>query len=107
MAAPAAALPAAYAGQRIVILGLARQGVALARYLALAGAQVGVSDQQPEAKLAEALAALDDLPSEYVLVGHPETLPPVDRLAPVAGHLCDGIRCAGLEDAEGGTVGGG
>ena len=72
MAAPAR--PVSYAGQRIVILGLARQGVALARYLALAGGQVVVSDQQPAAKLAEALAALSDLPIEYVLGGHPDSL---------------------------------
>jgi UDP-N-acetylmuramoylalanine--D-glutamate ligase len=66
--------PSPYAGQRIVILGLARQGVALARYLALAGAHVIVSDQQPAAQLAEALAALSDLPLEFVLGGHPESL---------------------------------
>ncbi len=63
-----------YAGQRIVILGLARQGVALARYLALAGAQVVVSDQQPAAQLAGPLAALSDLPLEFALGGHPDSL---------------------------------
>ncbi|MCC7362233.1 MAG: UDP-N-acetylmuramoyl-L-alanine--D-glutamate ligase [Anaerolineales bacterium] len=70
------ASPAAspYAGQRIAILGLARQGVALARYLAQAGAGVVVSDQQPAAKLAEALAALSGLPIEFALGGHPESL---------------------------------
>ena len=36
-----------YRNKRLVILGLARQGVALARYLAEQGARVVVSDLQP------------------------------------------------------------
>ncbi len=65
-----------YSGQRIVIVGLARQGVALARYLAQGGAHVVVSDRQPASspKLAPNIAALSDLPIEYVLGGHPPTL---------------------------------
>jgi UDP-N-acetylmuramoylalanine--D-glutamate ligase len=66
--------PYAYAGRRVVILGLARQGVALARYLAQAGARVVVSDLQPAEKLAGPLAALADLPIDYVLGGHPDSL---------------------------------
>ena len=38
------------AGKRLVILGLARQGVALARYAAGAGATVVVSDLRDRAK---------------------------------------------------------
>ena len=63
-----------YRGQRVVILGLARQGIALARYLAQAGARVVISDRQPAEKLAANLAALSDLPIEYVLGGHPPSL---------------------------------
>ena len=63
-----------YPSQRIVILGLARQGIALARYLAQAGAQVVVSDAQPAEKLQAARAALADLPIEYSLGGHPPAL---------------------------------
>lgn len=63
-----------YSGKRIVILGLARQGTALARYLAGQGARVVVSDRQPAEKLAEALAALRDLEIEYALGGHPDSL---------------------------------
>ena len=63
-----------YFGQRIVILGLARQGVALARYLAQAGARVLVSDQQPAEKLQAALSALSNLPIEYALGGHSANL---------------------------------
>jgi len=63
-----------YRNKRIVILGLARQGVALARYLAQAGASVVVSDSQPAERLRANLAALADLPIEYVLGGHPPSL---------------------------------
>ena len=57
-----------------MILGLARQGVALARYLSEQGAQVVVSDQQSAAQLAEPLAALSGLPIEFALGGHPASL---------------------------------
>ncbi|MBL8056841.1 MAG: hypothetical protein JNK29_09090, partial [Anaerolineales bacterium] len=63
-----------YSGKRVVILGLARQGAALARYLAGQGARVVVSDRQTAEQLAGPLAALRGLPIEYVLGGHPETL---------------------------------
>jgi UDP-N-acetylmuramoylalanine--D-glutamate ligase len=63
-----------YRDQRIVILGLARQGVALARYLAEQGARVVVSDAQPAEKLTAPLSALADLTIECVLGGHPESL---------------------------------
>ncbi|MGQ0605117.1 MAG: UDP-N-acetylmuramoyl-L-alanine--D-glutamate ligase [Anaerolineales bacterium] len=59
-----------YSGKRVVILGLARQGVALARYLAEAGARVTVSDAQPAEQLATAIESLRDLTIEYVLGGH-------------------------------------
>jgi len=67
---------ARYQGQRIVILGLARQGVALAQYLAGQGARVVVSDLQPATspRLAANLAALGNLTIEYVLGGHPLSL---------------------------------
>ncbi|MGH2522559.1 MAG: Mur ligase family protein, partial [Anaerolineales bacterium] len=67
-------MPSDFQGKRIVILGLARQGMALARYLAEAGARVIVSDAQPADKLAAAIAALSDLTIEYALGGHPLSL---------------------------------
>ncbi len=60
--------------RRIVILGLARQGTALARYLVQAGAHVTVSDMQPAEALAAALATIADLPVDLVLGGHPLSL---------------------------------
>jgi UDP-N-acetylmuramoylalanine--D-glutamate ligase len=66
--------------KRVVILGLARQGTALARYLAGQGARVTVSDadetvvSSPAGQLTEALESLRHLTIEYVLGGHPLTL---------------------------------
>jgi len=67
-------LPSAYHSRHIVILGLARQGLALARYLVEAGARVTVSDAQPAEKLAANVAALGDLKIDYVLGEHPLSL---------------------------------
>ena len=58
-------------GQRVVILGLARQGTALARFLAQAGVEVTISDLRDEATLAAPLAELDGLHVHYVLGEHP------------------------------------
>lgn len=63
-----------YAGKRIVILGLARQGLALARYLVRAGADVTVSDLKSAAALHDAVVALADLPVTLVTGGHPFSL---------------------------------
>jgi UDP-N-acetylmuramoylalanine--D-glutamate ligase len=65
-----------YQNRRMVILGLARQGMALARYLAEQGAQVVVSDMQPATspRLAVNMAALSKLKIEYVLGEHPLSL---------------------------------
>jgi UDP-N-acetylmuramoylalanine--D-glutamate ligase len=62
------------AGKRVVILGLARQGVALARFLVRTGAKVTASDLRDRAALADAMAELSDLPIRYVLGEHPHTL---------------------------------
>jgi UDP-N-acetylmuramoylalanine--D-glutamate ligase len=62
------------AGKRVVILGLARQGTALARFLAQAGADVTVSDLRDEAALAGSLADLAGLPIQCVLGKHPHSL---------------------------------
>jgi UDP-N-acetylmuramoylalanine--D-glutamate ligase len=61
-------------GKRVVILGAARQGTALARYLAHHGANVILTDTRPAADLQDALAALHDLPVEWVLGEHPLAL---------------------------------
>jgi len=64
-------------GRRCLVVGLAREGTALARFLAEAGALVTVTDQKPAEALTKARAALSDLPLTYYLGGHP-----IDELLP-------------------------
>ena len=60
--------------KRVVILGIARQGKALARYLSNEGAEVVMSDIKREEQLSPALAELAELDLEYTLGGHPLAL---------------------------------
>ena len=62
------------AGKRLVILGLARQGMALARYAADAGARVVVSDLRTHAQLQASIDILNGLGIDYVLGEHPMNL---------------------------------
>ena len=66
--------PTKFAGKKIVILGLARQGMALARFFAAAGAQVTVSDRAEDAGSPEQLHELARLGVDTVLGGHPLSL---------------------------------
>ena len=64
-------------GKRLVILGMARQGMSLARFAVGAGAYVTLSDMRPAAALAAARTSLADLPADrlrFVLGEHPPTL---------------------------------
>lgn len=61
-------------GKRVVIVGLARQGKALARYLSGEGAQVVVTDRKAAAELRPAVDELSGLPVEFELGGHPASL---------------------------------
>ena len=67
-------MEAGYSGKRVVILGMARQGIALARYLVDHDATVVVSDLRPAEELTHALAQLVDLSVTTVLGGHPVSL---------------------------------
>ncbi len=68
-------------GVRVVILGAARQGLALARFLAHRGAVVTLSDKKPAAEMADAFRALEGLPVRWILGGHPfELLDDADLL---------------------------
>ena len=58
-------------GKSVVVLGLARQGMALARFLAEQGASVTVSDVKTADQLAEAIKSLEGAPIQYALGGHP------------------------------------
>jgi UDP-N-acetylmuramoylalanine--D-glutamate ligase len=57
-----------------LIVGLAREGQALARYLVEHGARVTVTDAKPAGALADSLAAVADLPLRLALGGHPPAL---------------------------------
>ena len=62
------------AGQRALVVGLAREGTDLARYLVAAGADVCVTDRRPATELTASLDGLEGLPIRYALGGHPPAL---------------------------------
>ena len=61
-------------GRRLVILGFARQGKALAKFAAAQGAEVIVSDLRSAEKLQRELAELKHFNIDYVLGEHPTSL---------------------------------
>jgi len=60
-----------WTGKKVAVLGLARQGVALVRYLAGKGARVTVSDIKPAEALQVEIRELSGTAVEYRLGGHP------------------------------------
>ena len=56
-----------YAGKRVLVVGMARSGVAAAKLLDKAGAKVIVNDSKTAEALGDALAPLNGLDVEYVL----------------------------------------
>ena len=70
----------AWRGVKVAIIGAAREGTALARYLAACGAQVTLSDTKPAEALGKALAALEGLPVRLALGGNPADLLAADVL---------------------------
>lgn len=70
----------------VLILGAARQGIALARWLSRRGANVTLNDSRPEAELAPAKQSLADMNVKFVAGGHPlELLDSCDVLCPSGG----------------------
>lgn len=61
-------------GKRLLILGLARQGLALAKFATAVSASVTISDLRPAALLQKELAELHGLPIQFVLGEHPPRL---------------------------------
>lgn len=57
-------------GKKILVVGLARTGVALAHFLAKNGAIVTVSDHKSKAELATHLEKMEDIEVQYELGGH-------------------------------------
>ena len=58
-------------GRKVVVLGLARQGVALVRYLSRKGARITVSDLKPAEALEKEIDELAGIAVDYHLGGHP------------------------------------
>jgi UDP-N-acetylmuramoylalanine--D-glutamate ligase len=70
----------------VLIVGAARQGIALARYLTDQGALVLLNDRRGADELAPAVGALADVPVEWALGGHPlELLDDLDAVCVSAG----------------------
>ena len=75
-----------WSGKQVLVIGAARQGIALARYLALLGARVIINDQRPLEQLADARLALVNLPVTWATGGHPfELLDGTDLVCPSGG----------------------
>lgn len=68
-------------GKHVLVVGAARQGIAVARFLAERGATVTLNDRQPSEALESARQALADLPIRWITGGHPlEALEGIDLL---------------------------
>ena len=75
-----------WSGKRVLILGAARQGLALARWLSIHGARVTLSDMRSAADLRVARESLAEYSIEWALGGHPlELLDSTDVLCPSGG----------------------
>ena len=72
--------------KRVLILGAARQGLALARWLSVHGARVTLSDMRAEEELRVARQSLSEFEIQWALGGHPlELLDSTDVLCPSGG----------------------
>lgn len=60
--------------EHVLIIGAARQGVALSRYLCARGSEVTLNDSRNADQLAKNLEPLKDLPIQFVLGNHPQEL---------------------------------
>ena len=61
-------------GMRVTVIGAARQGQAAARFLLKQGALVTINDQRPAEQLKPARQALEGLPIDWEMGGHPISL---------------------------------
>ena len=60
------------AGKKVVVVGLALTGVAVAKFCARRGAKVVVTDSKPADKLAQQMKLLEGVPVTWELGGHDE-----------------------------------
>ena len=80
-----------FRGRSVSVLGFARSGIALARFLADAGAEVTVYDGRPAGELDRAIAALEDRPVRLLLG------PDVDPAAALEGPLTASVPASVLQ----------
>lgn len=76
-----------WAGQKVLVIGAARQGLSLARHLAARGAQVTLNDQRSPEQMAAAQESLAGLPITWVLGSHPLNLLDTTDLVCVSGGV--------------------
>ena len=76
-----------YSGKKVIVIGAARQGLAISRFLAAKGAQVILTDSRPAAELEAESASLAGLPVEFAFGGHPESLLDGAELVCVSGGV--------------------
>jgi UDP-N-acetylmuramoylalanine--D-glutamate ligase len=76
-----------WTGQKVLIIGAARQGLSLARYLATKGARVTLNDQRTAEQLGSAMDALRYMPVTWSLGGHPTELLDQTDLVCVSGGV--------------------
>jgi UDP-N-acetylmuramoylalanine--D-glutamate ligase len=76
-----------WAGVKVLIIGAARQGLALARFLAARGAVVTLNDQHTSDQLQAEVQSLAGLPIEWALGGHPLELLDQAELVCVSGGV--------------------
>ncbi len=80
----------AYQGKNVLIIGAARQGTALARFMVNQGARVTLNDRQPAEKLQSVISSLSGLEIHWVLGHHPlEILDGLDLLCVSGGVPLD------------------
>lgn len=63
-----------FSGKTVVVLGAARQGLALANYAGSHGAHVIITDRKPFEQMADARAAVENISPEWVCGEHPLSL---------------------------------
>lgn len=79
-------MKSSFAGKRVIIIGAARQGIALARFLAECGAKVTLNDQRSAGQFASVQSALAGLDVTWVFGEHPlELLDQADMVCPSGG----------------------
>ena len=76
-----------WSGQRVLIVGAARQGLALARFLSRQGAEVTLNDQRSAVQLEAAVKTMADTKVKWAVGGHPTSLLKKTDLVCVSGGV--------------------